>query len=112
MIILPTKGCNASKLYLEWCADGAVLAHHLDQHALAQAAVGDAQPWQRERVADRIEDGATRQHQVGALDADAIVAGALLVAHTKQARDHGGDVGILQPDAVDAAAIVAREIEM
>ena len=50
----------------------AVLAHHLDQHALAQAPIGDPQPRQRERMADRVENGAARQHQIGALDADAI----------------------------------------
>ena len=90
----------------------AVLAHHLDQHALAQAAVGDAQARQREGVADRVENGAAGQHQIGALDADAIVVGALLVAHAEQPLDDGGDVGIVHPDAVDAAAVVARQIEM
>jgi len=67
---------------------------------------------QRKRIADRIENGAAGQHQVGALDADAIIAGAFLVAHAEQPLDHGGDVGIVHPDAVDPPAIVACEIEM
>src|SRR5262249_28416121 len=36
----------------------AVFAHHFDQHALAQAAVGDAEPRQRKGQADGVEDGA------------------------------------------------------
>ena len=90
----------------------AVLAHHLDQHAFAQAPVGDAQTRQREGFADRVENGAAGQHQIGALDADAIIVGAFLVAHVAQALDDGGDVGIVHPDAVDPPAIVARQIEM
>ena len=87
----------------------AVLAHHLDQHAFAQAAVGDAQPRQRKGLADGIEDGAAREHQVGALDADAGVGGALLDSSSPSSRvDGGGDIGIAHPDAVDAPAIVAR----
>ena len=63
-------------------------------------------------VADGIEDGAARQHQIGALDADAIIAGALLIAHAKQPRDGRGDIRIAHPDAVDPAAVVAQQIEM
>src|SRR3954467_2189505 len=89
----------------------AVLAHHLDQHALAQAAVGDAQPRQREGIADRIQNGAAGQHQIGALDADAIIVGALLVAHAAQPLDHRGDISTVHPDAIDAATVVARQIK-
>src|SRR5664279_2037222 len=81
--------------------DRAVLAHHLHQHALAQAAIGDPQPRQRKRTADRVENGAARQHQIGALDADAVVAGAFLIAHGEQARDNSVDIRIAQPDPVD-----------
>ena len=63
-------------------------------------------------LADRVENGAARQHQIGALDADTIIAGALLIAHAEQARDGRGDIGIAHPDAIDPAAIVAREVEM
>ena len=58
------------------CAPDAVLAHHLHQHAFAQAAVGDAQPLARKRAADRFEDGAAGEHQVGALGADAGIGDA------------------------------------
>src|SRR5258708_38339201 len=87
--------------------ESALLAHHLDQHALSEAAIGDAQPWQRKRIADRIEDGAAGQHQIGALDADAIVGGALLIAHAEQARDGRGDISVAHPDAIDPPAIVS-----
>src|SRR4051794_26875427 len=41
--------------------------HELEQDALADAAIGDAQPANRPSGADRIEDGAAAQHQVGTL---------------------------------------------
>ena len=90
----------------------AVLAHHLHQHALAQAAVGDAQPLARERAADRFQDGAAGEHQVGALGADAGVGDAVLVAHGEQPLDHAGDLAVAHPAAVDAAALVARQLEI
>src|SRR5204862_843402 len=96
----PTSECLARP-------EHAVLAHHLDQHALAQAAVGNPQSRQWKGVADRIEDGAAGEHQIGALDADAIVGDALLVAHAEQPRDGSGYVCIVHPDTVDAAAVIA-----
>ena len=68
----------------------AILAHHLHQHAFAQAAVGDAQPRAWEGAADRLQDGAAGQHQVGALGADARIGDAILVAHGEQPLDHAG----------------------
>ena len=62
--------------------------------------------------ADRLENRATRQHEVGALDADAAVGGAFGVAHALQPRHRGVDLGARQPQAVDRAAVVARQIEM
>ena len=44
--------------------------------------------------------------------ADAVIVGALLIAHAAQPLDHRGDVGTVHPDAVDAAAVVARQVEM
>jgi hypothetical protein len=52
-------------------APHAVGAHHLDQHALAQAAIGDAQSFARKKSPNGVEDGATGQHQIGAFGADA-----------------------------------------
>src|SRR5438552_16531714 len=46
----------------------AVLAHHLDQHAIAQATVGAAQPRQRKGVADLVEPGAVGEYPIDALD--------------------------------------------
>ena len=48
-------------------APHAVLAHHLHQHAFAQAAIGDAQARAREGAPDRLQDRAAGKHQVGAL---------------------------------------------
>ena len=42
-------------------------------------------------AADRLEDCAAREHEIGALDADAAVGGALGVAHRPQPRDRGVD---------------------
>src|SRR3569623_1626262 len=50
--------------------DIAVFAHHFYQHTLAQPAIGDPQPRHWERCADRIENGATREHELGALRPD------------------------------------------
>jgi hypothetical protein len=43
----------------------------IKQDALAHPAIGDAQPANRPGLADRIEDGAAAQHEIGALAADA-----------------------------------------
>ena len=48
-----------------------VFAHHLHQHALAQAAVGDAKTRTRKRTPDRLEDRTAGEHKVCALGADA-----------------------------------------
>ena len=90
----------------------AVGTHQLDQHALAQAAVGDAQALARKRAPDRLQDRAAGQHQVGALGADAGIGGAILVAHAHQPLDHAGHLDLAHPAAIDAATIVARQVEM
>src|SRR6202158_2536147 len=67
----------------DWFADfwrtllGAAL-HQFEQDAFADAAIGDAQPADRPGGADRIEDGAAAQHQIGALAPDARAGGAAL----------------------------------
>ena len=75
-------------------------------------AVGDAQPLARKRAADRLEDGAAGQHEIGALGADAGIGDAAFVAHGEQPLDHARDLRVAHPAAVDAAAVVARQIEM
>ena len=60
-------------------------AHHLDQHALAQTAIGNAQPPAGECAADRFQDGAAGEHEIGALGADTGIGDALLVSHGEQA---------------------------
>ncbi len=90
----------------------AVGAHHLRQDALAQAAVGDADPLGGKMPPDRLENRAARQNEVGPLHADAGVGGAFGVAHPPQPVDRGVDFGARQPQAVDRAAVVAGQIEM
>src|SRR5262249_20912052 len=89
----------------------AVLAHHLHQHALAQAAVGNPQPPAREGAAHSIENGAAGEHEIGALGADAGIGDTILVAPAEQPLDHAGDLGVAHPAAVDAAAVVAGKFE-
>ncbi|MBX9711996.1 MAG: hypothetical protein K2X60_13270, partial [Xanthobacteraceae bacterium] len=58
-----------------------VLAHHLDQHALTEAAVGDTQPRQRECPADGVENGSPRENEVGPVRTDAGIVAALAITH-------------------------------
>ena len=51
-------------------------------------AVGDAQARTGKGAADRFQDGAARQHQIGAFGADAGAGDALVVAHGQQPLDH------------------------
>src|SRR6202046_1476481 len=89
----------------------AVLAHHLDQHAFAQAAIGDAQARAREGAANGVEDGAAGEHQVGALAADAGIGSAFVEAHVYELPDHARNLVVGEPAAVDAPAVVSLEVE-
>src|SRR5690349_20157080 len=89
----------------------AILAHHLHQHALAQPAIGDAQPPAREGASHGIEDGAAGEHEIGALGTDAGVGDAILIAPVEQPLDHRGHLDIGQPAAVDPAAVITLEIK-
>ena len=83
--------------------------HQVEQDALADAAIGDAQAADRPGRADRVEDGAAAQHQIGALAADAGVGGAALdVEPGEMARD---DLDLVegQHAAVDHRADIARQ---
>ena len=75
------------------CGPTPIGAHHLRQNALAQSAVGDADPLGGKMRADRLENRAAGQHEIGALGADAGVGGAFGVAHRAQARDRRVDLG-------------------
>ena len=46
-------------------------AHQFDQHAFAQPAIGNAQPLTGKNTADGLQNGATRQHEIGPLRTDA-----------------------------------------
>jgi hypothetical protein len=88
-------------------APNPVGAHHLDQHAFAQAAIGDAQALAGKKSADGVEDGTAGEHKVGALGTDAGVGRALVEAHRYQFADHARDLVIGEPATVDTPAIVA-----
>src|SRR5579872_5121972 len=83
----------------------AVLAHHLHQHALAQATIGNAQPRQRKGFSDRVQYSATGKDKVSALGADTVIGGALGIAHAKEARNGCGDLRIVKPDSIHPASI-------
>ena len=44
--------------------------------------------------------------QIGAIDADAVVVGAVLIAHAEQTRDGCRYFGIVHPDTIDPAAVI------
>src|ERR1700733_10239167 len=88
-----------------------VLAHHLDENALAEAAVGDPQPRTGKGAADRFENGTAGEHEVGTLRADAGIGDTLLVGHGEQAVDYHRHLTVVEPAAVDPAPVVAGQIE-
>ena len=67
--------------------------HQVEQDALADAAVGDAQPADRPGGADRVEDGAAAQHQIGAFLPDDPADTMRIVSSTAKpvAIDHDED---------------------
>src|SRR5207244_7729220 len=82
----------------------ALPVHQVEQDALADAAIGDAQPADRPDRADRVEDGAAAQHQVGALAADAGVGGAALEVEPGEVARDDLDLVEAQRAAVDQRA--------
>src|SRR5215472_3997139 len=86
-------------------------AHQVEEDALAHAAVGDAQLADRPGGADRIEDRATRQHQIGALAADAGAGGTPGEVEPGEMARHLVDLPEGQRAAVDHRADVARQRE-
>ena len=89
-----------------------ILTHHLAENAFPQTPVGDAQSLGREMLADRLEDRAAGEHEIGALMADAGVGGSLSVAHRPQTRDSVVDLRPAEPEPVYSAPVVARQIEV
>src|SRR6266853_5710825 len=106
----PFNGFLAGKPLLGlWRANA---LHQLEQDALADAAVGDAQPADRPGGADRIEDGAAAQYQIGALAADAGIGGAAFDVEPGEMARHQLDLIEGQHAAVDKGADIARQGEM
>jgi porphobilinogen deaminase len=52
-------------------------------------------------LADRLQDRAAGEHEVGTLAADAGVRGSLLEGHVDEAVHHMGDVPVAHPQAID-----------
>src|SRR5690349_6790646 len=71
------RGAFASpKLCIGSTGRPALPVHQVEEDAFADAAVGDAQAADRPGRADRVEDGAAAEDQVGALAPDAGAGGA------------------------------------
>src|SRR6266404_5953160 len=83
----------------------------VEEDALAHAAIGDAQPADRPQPADRVEDGAAGDHQVGAVAADAGIARPLGAFHRRQRGADAADRGEIEIAAVDQVAVIARQAE-
>ena len=88
------------------------VAHELRKYAVAQAAIGHTQAVGRPDAADRLEDRAAGEHQVGPVRANAGIVDTLLEIPAEKLFHHAVDVDGVHPQAVDATAIVALEIEM
>lgn len=89
-----------------------ILAHQFDQHAFPQSSVGDPHSRCRKGPADRLENRAAREDEIGAVAPDAALRGTLLVAHCTQPRDGAVHRIFRHPQAVDATAVVAVEAQM
>src|ERR1700704_5550735 len=86
--------------------------HQLEQDALADAAVGDAQPADRPSGADCVEDGAAAEHEIGALASNARVGGAALDVEPREMARDQLDLVEGQHAAIDKGADIARQSEM
>src|SRR6185437_12050060 len=84
----------------------------VQQDAFADAAIGDAQAADRPELADRLEDRAAGEHEIGALGADAGIARALVMRLSGEATRGAALILETQHHAVDAAAAVVAELEM
>src|SRR5437763_16956399 len=93
-------------------APHSVFPHHLDQHALTQATIGDAQPLAWKRSAHGVENGTACEHKVGAFGADTGVCDTVLVARSQEPFDDTAHFDVSHPAAVDPAAVITLEIEM
>jgi len=59
--------------------------HQVEENALAYTPIGDPQSTNRPSRTDRVENGATAQHQIGALTSDARVGGVAVKVETGKA---------------------------
>src|SRR5262249_24250818 len=90
----------------------AVLAHHLHQHAFAQAAVGDPYSLAGKGAAVRAENRATGENEAGTLGPSPGIAAPIFIAPTQQPRDPPRHFIVGHPAAIDTAALVTSEFEM
>uniref|UniRef100_A0A0N5A029 PE-PGRS family protein n=1 Tax=Parastrongyloides trichosuri TaxID=131310 RepID=A0A0N5A029_PARTI len=90
----------------------AVLAHPLQQQALAQAPVGDADALARPGALDRVKDRRARQHQIGAVGADAAFGRSACRAQGLEPQ--GGRLAVCarHPQAVDQIALIAAQAQV
>ena len=90
----------------------AVLGHQRGEDAFAQAPVGHAQALAGPDPEQRLEDGAARQHEIGALMPDARLRHALGIGHGDQIVGNGAHVAGAEPASIDPRALVDRKLEM
>src|SRR5690606_30755217 len=90
----------------------ALFRHQFAQYALPQAAIGNAQPLGWPDKADRLENGASRQYQIGPVSSDAGVGGALVEIPGQQLLDHAVHAIAIHPQAVHLAAVELLQFEM
>src|SRR5437763_15083813 len=82
--------------------------HQIEQEALANAAVGDAQPADRPSGADCVEDGAAAEQEMGALASNARVGGAALDDEPREMARDQLDLSEGQHAALDQGPARAR----
>src|SRR5262249_49959222 len=88
------------------------LAHEVHQHALAQAAVGDAHLRRLPLPAHRFENGAAGQRQVGPVAADAGPAGQVGDRQGRELVADAQDLGAGDARTVDHGAVVTLQSEV
>ena len=93
-------------------APDAVVSHHFGQQAFAQTTIGHAHPACREAAADRLEDRAAGEHEIGTVRPDAGIGSAGIEIEPDEPVLHRGDLLGAHPQPVDLATIVARQVEI
>lgn len=90
----------------------AILAHQMHEYSFAQTTVGDAQARARPHPHQCLENGAAGKNEICAVAANAGLGDALRIAAAQQVVDNIARGRRIEPAAVDAVAIIARQTEI